>query len=79
MRLNSSILIIVFFVSCSDSSGTNEAKPQNSVLPANMRFSDRNGDGKIDAMQIDHTSHHITAWIDDDRDGRFDRRIYEIE
>lgn len=80
MRLISSILIIIFFVSsCTDSASTKGTKPQKSVFPANMRFSDRNGDGKIDAMQIDHTSHHITAWIDDDLDGRFDRCIYEIE
>ena len=59
-------------------------RPSPTVSPAtapivNMRFSDSNGDGMIDVMQIDHTTHHVTAWIDDDFDGRFDRRIYEIE
>ncbi len=44
-----------------------------------MRFTDNNGDGRIDVMQIDHTTEHVTAWIDDDYDGRFDRRIYEVE
>jgi hypothetical protein len=44
-----------------------------------MRFTDQNGDGKIDVMQIDHTSHHLTAWIDTDYDGLFDRRVSEDE
>ena len=73
MRLIS-IMFTVFFCGCSD--GSSNPKP---AYPSNMRFSDRNGDGKIDAMQIDYTSHHLTAWIDDDLDGRFDRCIYEIE
>ncbi len=45
----------------------------------NMRFVDQDGDGFAEVMQIDHTSHHVTFWIDDDLDHRFDRCVYEIE
>ena len=44
-----------------------------------MRYVDRNNDGLVDVMQIDHNSEQITAWIDDNYDGRFDRQIEEVE
>lgn len=70
------LCLLTCFLGCDGAKPAQGSKPAVSV---NMRFTDSNGDGKIDVMQIDHTTHHVTAWIDDDHDGRFDRRIYEIE
>ena len=74
---NLSLVLLLCVAGCDDSKPTVSSSMR--FTDNNMRFTDSNGDGKIDVMQIDHTTHHVTAWIDDDHDGRFDRRIYEIE